>query len=205
MWRPRHRRALVGGLVTSLLACGRPDAPTRAAAPAPVEVGPLGVSEKTCLKGQLHMHTANSGDSETPAGQALRWYEAHGFDFVVVTDHNFVTPPPPGGAAPLVVAAGVELTQNLEGCEPPPEPGLGCLLHVNARFVDPRRTGRFVFPPATSPLRRGRSRGRAARCRWRRRRGPTCARGCATGRGRWRGRSRSGASEVRGVVGRLGH
>ena len=30
---------------------------------------------------------------------------------------------------------GIELTQNLERCEPPPEPGLQCLLHVNGLFV----------------------------------------------------------------------
>src|SRR5262249_42784870 len=40
------------------------------------------------LKGQLHMHTNNSGDSATPPADAVRWYAAHGYDFVVVTDHN---------------------------------------------------------------------------------------------------------------------
>jgi hypothetical protein len=31
--------------------------------------------------------------------------------------------------------AGIELTQNVERCEPPPEPGMQCLLHVNGLFV----------------------------------------------------------------------
>src|SRR5690606_34775382 len=89
--------------------------------------------------------------SETPPAEALRWYALHGFDFVVVTDHNFVTAAAaPGG---LLVAAGAELTQNLADCEPAPGPGLRCLLHVNALFVAPARAGRFVFPPATSPRR----------------------------------------------------
>lgn len=107
--------------------------------------------EETWLKGQLHLHTANSGDSATPAAAALRWYEAHGFDFVVVTDHNFVTAPAHAGR--MLVAPGVELTQNVERCEPSPEPGLRCLLHVNALFVAAERAGRFQFPPASSPRR----------------------------------------------------
>ncbi|MCY0986762.1 CehA/McbA family metallohydrolase [Nannocystis sp. ILAH1] len=107
--------------------------------------------EETWLKGQLHLHTENSGDSATPVAAALRWYEAHGFDFVVVTDHNFVSAPARAGR--MLVAPGVELTQNVERCEPPPEPGLRCLLHVNALFVAAERTGRFQFPPASSPRR----------------------------------------------------
>jgi hypothetical protein len=41
--------------------------------------------------------------------------------------------PPPG----MLVLRGVELTQNLRTCEPPPDPGEACLLHVNALFVAP--------------------------------------------------------------------
>ena len=43
------------------------------------------------LKGQLHLHTGNSGDSATPPADAARWYAARGYDFIVVTDHNVVT------------------------------------------------------------------------------------------------------------------
>jgi len=35
----------------------------------------------------------------------------------------------------MLVVPGVELTQNLRSCEPPPSPGNACLLHVNALFV----------------------------------------------------------------------
>jgi hypothetical protein len=149
MRRAGRTRALVGA---GLVACGRPEAQPRPATPTIVEHVSQDMAQEAWLKGQLHLHTANSGDSETPAAAALRWYAAHGFDFVVVTDHNFVTlaPAPPG---PLVVAPGVELTQNVEGCEPAPEPGLRCLLHVNALFVAPQRAGRVVFPPASSPRR----------------------------------------------------
>lgn len=112
---------------------------------------PKAMPEKAWLKGQLHLHTDNSGDSATPAAAALRWYEAHGFDFAVVTDHNFVTAPAHEGR--MLVAPGIELTQNVERCEPPPEPGLACLLHVNALFVAEARAGRFRFPPPGSPRR----------------------------------------------------
>ena len=38
---------------------------------------------------------------------------------------------PPG----ILAIAGAELTQNLRTCDPPPPPGLSCLLHVNALFL----------------------------------------------------------------------
>lgn len=140
--RPFVARFVLAALA---LACDR-GGPPRPAAAAP-GVAP-GVAEAPWLKVQLHMHTANSGDSETPVAEALRWYAGRGFDAVVVTDHNFVTAPAAEGA--MLAAAGIELTQNLEACEPAPEPGLQCLLHVNALLVDPGRAGRFVFPAATS-------------------------------------------------------
>ena len=88
------------------------------------------------LKGQLHAHSDRSGDSATPPAAVAAWYRAHGFDFLVLTDHNVV-----GGLAPsetpdgLIVLPGVELTTNLETCAPP-ERDHPCLLHVNALGVD---------------------------------------------------------------------
>jgi len=148
---PGRTRTLVTAVAAWTFACGRPEAPAGPVAAGPPEHVPANMPEETWLKGQLHMHTANSGDSETPAAAALRWYEAHGFDFVVVTDHNFVTAPAWHGR--MLAAPGVELTQNVAECEPPPEPGLRCLLHVNALFVAEARAGRFVFPPPSSPRR----------------------------------------------------
>src|SRR5690606_31453203 len=46
----------------------------------------------------------------------------------------------------------VELTQNLRTCDPPPEPGMHCLLHVNALFVDPAK-GLGSFPPSSGSSR----------------------------------------------------
>lgn len=113
---------------------------------------PAVMPEEEWLKGQLHMHTANSRDSETPVEVALRWYTARGFDFAVVTDHNFITAPRWTG--PLVVVPGVELTQNSEDCEPPEAPGVPCLLHVNALFVERFTAGRVVLQPPPTRERR---------------------------------------------------
>jgi hypothetical protein len=103
------------------------------------------------LKGQLHLHTSNSADSTTPPADVVRWYAAHGYDFIVVTDHNRITVErsPPS----LLVIPGVELTQNVERCEPPPLPGLQCLLHVNALFVTPPPDGRIPWPAVTGSSR----------------------------------------------------
>ncbi|MFT3771310.1 MAG: CehA/McbA family metallohydrolase [Minicystis sp.] len=95
------------------------------------------------LKGQLHAHTGNSGDSETDPNEAAAWYAARGYDFVVFTDHNVVTEI--AAPAGMLALRGVELTQNLRRCEPAPEPGDACLLHVNALLVAPLRE-RVRFP-----------------------------------------------------------
>ena len=100
----------------------------RAERPAPI-AGPV-----RFLKGQLHLHTNNSGDGHQTPSEVVAWYEARGYDFIVFTDHNFVTLDT--GASELLALPGAELTANLEHCEPS-LPGLTCNLHVNALFVDP--------------------------------------------------------------------
>ena len=120
-------RGLASALVLSavvIAAC-----PRRSAAPAP----PPDAGEVRWLKGQTHVHSSNSKDSDTPPEAVARWYAAHGYDFIVMTDHNRVTKLPPVDG--MLVIPGVEVTQNLRECEPPPEPGLSCLLHVNGLFV----------------------------------------------------------------------
>jgi hypothetical protein len=86
------------------------------------------------LKGQLHMHSSRSGDSHTAPADVLRWYRELGFDFVVFTDHNRAGPPL-RSTAPLVLP-GIELTQNLRDCSPPPRPGERCVFHVNGLLFD---------------------------------------------------------------------
>jgi len=103
------------------------------------------------LKGQLHLHTSNSSDSATPPADAVRWYAARGYDFIVVTDHNRITVAP--STPSMLVIPGVELTQNVDHCVPPPPRGLRCLLHVNALFVTPTPDGGIPAPPATGQSR----------------------------------------------------
>lgn len=121
----------------ALAACGPPqETAPGPAAPAAAEAG-ASVDEAAgpgWLKGQLHLHSNASGDSDTPPSRVARWYADQGYDFIVFTDHDRITEVP--GPEGLLVFPGVELTQNLERCEPPPEPGLHCLLHVNGLFVD---------------------------------------------------------------------
>jgi hypothetical protein len=85
------------------------------------------------LKGQTHVHSSHSGDSTTPVADVAEWYASRGFDFIVMTDHNFISN---GQSDSLLIIPGVELTQNLKTCDPPPTTEMGCLLHMNALFVD---------------------------------------------------------------------
>jgi hypothetical protein len=41
-------------------------------------------------KGNTHTHTLNSDGDSTP-DDVVRWYREHGYQFLVLTDHNFVT------------------------------------------------------------------------------------------------------------------
>lgn len=41
-------------------------------------------------KGNTHTHTINSDGDSTP-DEVTRWYREHGYNFLVLTDHNFIT------------------------------------------------------------------------------------------------------------------
>jgi len=70
------------------------------------------------LKGNLHTHTALS-DGDSSAEEMAGWYRDHGYQFLVITDHDKLTTiPAPAG---LVLVPGEELTAKL-----PKKP-----LHVN--------------------------------------------------------------------------
>lgn len=42
------------------------------------------------FKGNTHTHTLNSDGDSTP-DEVVRWYREHGYHFVFLTDHNFIT------------------------------------------------------------------------------------------------------------------
>lgn len=113
----------------SLSACQPTPKPTPSGAPA-LAAQP---APKRWLKGQTHLHSGSSGDSQTPPAEVVAWYADKGFDFIVFTDHNVVTDPPKHPS--MLTIPGVELTQNLYDCTPSPPEGFGCLLHVNALFT----------------------------------------------------------------------
>jgi hypothetical protein len=134
----RHALRLVGAtLLVAALGCDRArPAPKEGARIEPPSAPSPRPSVPGFLKGQLHAHTNRSGDSDTPPEEAAAFYAARGYDFVVFTDHNRITEIPAQNG--LLLLPGVELTQNLPTCEPPPLPGFACLLHINALFVTPR-------------------------------------------------------------------
>lgn len=113
------------------------------------------------LKGNTHLHAAPSGDSAEPVADVLTWYDEHGYDFIVLTDHNRVTDVDkgqPGRLAvhddKLLVIAGTELTYNPESCEPPPpEPDGKCRVHLNLLGVTARWRGKIDWPVRGSKLR----------------------------------------------------
>src|SRR5262245_7624878 len=44
------------------------------------------------FKGNLHTHTINS-DGDSPPYEVMTWYKRHGYQFLVITDHNTLTDP----------------------------------------------------------------------------------------------------------------
>ncbi len=71
------------------------------------------------LRGNLHTHTLES-DGDSKPEEVVRWYAEHGYDFLVLTDHDKITRVE--DAAGLVLIPGEEVTDRL-----PKKP-----LHVNA-------------------------------------------------------------------------
>lgn len=47
-------------------------------------------SQKRWYKGNTHTHTLNS-DGDSAPDEVVRWYREHGYQFLVLTDHNFLT------------------------------------------------------------------------------------------------------------------
>jgi len=87
-------------------------------------------------KGNLHTHTLNSDGDSTP-DDVVRWYREHGYHFVAITDHNYLTSVDGlnalhGADAKFLVVKGEEVTDRF-GDKP---------IHVNG--LDPAG---FIKPP----------------------------------------------------------
>ena len=93
------------------------------------------------FKGNLHTHTLNSDGDSTP-DEVVRWYREHGYDFLVLTDHNFLTGVEglnamQGAPGKFLVVRGEEVTSRV-GDKP---------IHVNG--FDVRG---LVDPPSASTV-----------------------------------------------------
>ena len=88
------------------------------------------------FKGNLHTHTLNSDGDSTP-DDVVRWYREHGYHFVTITDHNYLTSVDGlnalhGADDKFIVIKGEEVTDRF-GDKP---------IHVNG--LDPAS---FIKPP----------------------------------------------------------
>src|SRR5688500_4701435 len=88
------------------------------------------------FKGNLHTHTLNSDGDSTP-DDVVRWYREHGYNFVAITDHNYLTSVDGlnalhGADDKFLVVKGEEVTDRF-GDKP---------IHVNG--LD---TAGFIKPP----------------------------------------------------------
>jgi hypothetical protein len=93
------------------------------------------------LKGNLHTHTLNSDGDSTP-DDVVRWYRERGYQFLVLTDHNFLTSVDGlnalhGADNQFLVVKGEEVTQSITG-----KP-----IHVNGLDLD-----RLVPPPGGTSI-----------------------------------------------------
>lgn len=81
-------------------------------------------------KGNTHTHTLNS-DGDSPPDEVARWYREHGYHFLVLTDHNFLTSVDGlnalmGADEQFVILPGEEVTDRI-GDAP---------LHINGLLVE---------------------------------------------------------------------
>jgi hypothetical protein len=60
------------------------------AAPAAAQAAQSAAVPMNWYKGNTHTHTINNGGDSTP-DEVVRWYRTHGYQFLVLTDHNFLT------------------------------------------------------------------------------------------------------------------
>jgi hypothetical protein len=92
-------------------------------------------SEAAWFRGNTHAHTLNSDGNATPDA-VVRWYREHGYQFIVLTDHDFLTDAAPlqalfGAEGQFLVVPGEEVTQMLADADPA-HPGGKRAAHVTA-------------------------------------------------------------------------
>lgn len=127
------RMLLAVGTVATLLTVA-----ARSQSPVPVTETPPG----RWYKGNTHTHTVNSDGDSTP-DEVVRWYREHGYQFLVLTDHNYLTNVDGlnavhGATEKFLVIQGEEVTSTAES-----KP-----VHVNGLAVES-----LVLPPKAATVR----------------------------------------------------
>lgn len=117
------RLALALGLIAAL---------SVVAAAVPPAQAPQTSTRGRWYKGNTHTHTLNSDGDSTP-DDVVRWYRQHGYQFLVLTDHNFLTSVDGlnalhGADEKFVVIKGEEVTDQFDGKA----------LHINGLDVNAR-------------------------------------------------------------------
>ncbi len=85
-------------------------------------------------KGNIHTHTTESDGDEHPE-QVVAWFREHGYDFLVLSDHNHVTLLDYGGAQPAdarpLMVPGEEVSANIRSGTLPVHIGaIGITLYI---------------------------------------------------------------------------
>ncbi len=130
---PYARMLLAVGMVAVMLTVA-----ARSQSPAPAKETPPG----RWYKGNTHTHTVNSDGDSTP-DEVVRWYREHGYQFLVLTDHNYLTNVDGlnavhGATEKFLVIQGEEVTSTAES-----KP-----VHVNGLAVES-----LVPPPKAATVR----------------------------------------------------
>jgi hypothetical protein len=89
-------------------------------------------------RGNTHTHTINS-DGDSSPDTVVRWYREHDYQFLFITDHEYITDPAPlnavfGGSERFLILPGQEITQW--GADP-----ARSAAHVNNLFAN-----NVIFP-----------------------------------------------------------
>lgn len=86
-------------------------------------------------KGNTHTHTTES-DGDSPPEVVVAWYRDHGYDFLVLSDHNVLTDPTPFATDPdFLLIPGEEVTSGHDG-RPVHVNGLGLPSVVEPRTAE---------------------------------------------------------------------
>ena len=118
------------------------------AAAGAVHAQPAPSSAARWYRGNTHAHTRNS-DGDSPPPDVVRWYRDHGYQFLVVTDHEKVTDVAPldaafGAPGKFLVVSGQEVTDRVTDATHP--------TGVRSAHVNALGSTRVVMPAGGSTV-----------------------------------------------------